>query len=108
MRKRKYQRERSLIRQYQLNRLFDQWDEDGVNISNLSNRVFEREVKRRREELADQQARRSSLRRLKCQIKKMKKGMKREKKAARRARARTWQKVTGIGKSIGQLIHKTT
>ena len=106
--KRKHQRERSLIRQYQLGRLFDQFDEDGTDTSNLNNRVFEREVERRWEELADQQVRRSRLRCLKHQIKKMEKEMKQEKKVTRRPRGRTWQKVTGIGKSIRQLIHKKT
>ena len=70
---RKYQRERALIRQYQLNQLFDQWDEDGVNISNLSNRVFEKEIERRRQEQADQQVRRSRLRELKQEVKEVEK-----------------------------------
>jgi len=70
--KRKYQRDRSLIRQYQLGRLFDQFDEDGTNTSNLNTRVFEREVNRRIDEWADQKVNRSKLKKLKHQIKKLK------------------------------------
>ena len=87
---RKYQRERALIRQYQLNQLFDQWDEDGVNISNLSNRVFEKEIERRRQEQADQQVRRSRLRELKQEVKEVEKEMKKMKKTVKRSKARTW------------------
>ena len=47
---RKLQRDRALIRQYQLEKFDAQWDEEGINISKLGNRGFENLVKRYRQE----------------------------------------------------------
>ncbi len=69
--------------------------------------MFEREVNRRIDEWADQRVNRSKLKKLKHQIKKLKREVRSTKTMVRRGKNHTWKKITGVGKSIGQLISKT-
>ena len=98
-------REIELSRKYHVEMIETGCNRHGKSIYSLNDRVIEEVRESRMKQDMAQEKRSRRLKAISNLIKKKEKEMRREESRGKRSRTHTWQKVTGIGKSIGSLLN---